>query len=451
MTGGRRRPPGVPGPREAPVRGKVSSRPDGPGAAPGPPASRLILAGIVLVVAVAGMQWLGFDDLSRPQADDPPYQESATRFELSHLLTHPQGSPAYVGWYRALMVLAGRGPALTIWNNLLLGVALAVLVFLYVCRLKAGLPAALAAGLTVAWSRQNLGCWPKVSHLAIVIVMTGLVASTAARSLSRQLQIVAGALLLASFARPELVAGFALALAASLAARRVERPPWEARRIGVIVGCLAAAAVVALVIGLPRKGQSLRSGVAFRQHFAVNWFTWEESSRNPWLEHEVAWREAFGDAEGYLQAWRRNPGAMARHVGDNSVRTAILPLVVAFVPATATLPVVPVLLLRPGLGVGYLLAAAFCVVVARAFSDPETRRVNERPLFFEAAKLAVVCAPVVLSCIAIYPRYHYMAFLSFSLVGIGFAVIGLGWGRRRWAAPACGGYALLLLVLALTA
>ncbi|WP_207478599.1 hypothetical protein [Arenibaculum pallidiluteum] len=395
----------------------------------------LLFGAMLMFAVVLGLFWLAEGTLGIPQADDPGYQSVVGRTVADVLAASPDGSRAYILWYKLLALIDSGTSGLTALNAVLLGTALAVLVFLHVSQASGSWWTGLAIGSVVACSYLNLGGWPKVSHFALAIVLLGLVLGGRMERPAAQFGILAAALLAGSMARPELLIGFAMALALCVAWPVLER---RDRKFGLMVAAalLAAAGLTHILIGLPMTSSGVRTGVALSQHFALNWVGWEGSPRDPWLEHEAIWRDVFGGARGLLEAWEAHPSAMARHLGENLVRTLAMPVAAAFAPAAAPIEVAPVLLWRPWLAAGYILGAAFLVVSIAAYWSRALLQERGRTILCEALKLSCVVLPAMLSSILIYPRYHYMLGIALPLLMMGGLGIGLRWGGRRWFGPA---------------
>lgn len=76
--------------------------------------------------------------------------------------------------------------------------------------------------------------------------------------------------------------------------------------------------VVFVAVRVDYRGSEGRGWFAFQQHYAVRAVNaGEAKDLNPWLDYATLIHRDFPGADSLASAWRVNPRAMARHVGEN--------------------------------------------------------------------------------------------------------------------------------------
>jgi hypothetical protein len=168
-----------------------------------------------------------------------------------------------------------------------------------------------AGALAFVISAWNVPVDGKVSSFALLVVVAGLAAAEAVPAGARRMSVAAVAVLLASYARPELYLAAPILAAAAMClayreARAGDRRGWR----WAIVGAVAILGPVAWA-GAPafgRRGGIDRLREALQEHFAWNWNRWHQAHASV----VAIWRQEFGAADTPLAAVRANPSAVAR-------------------------------------------------------------------------------------------------------------------------------------------
>ena len=234
---------------------------------------------------------------------------------LSHGLPDPEWGPLYALWYFALSPLAADPVALYELSYRLLVVLPALA--LYACARRLGAPAgpALCGALLFAVSMAP-HVLPRPTLLALLLVLASLAAAARLRSSEAACATLGLALLLASWARPELFVAFlgVSAVLLVLLARRLLRPAGRARALllGAAYGALALG--LAALLGNPFGNTSNRRLFAFCQHFALGEVQRAALALDPWGQCEEVMRRSFGEVHSVGEAARRNPDAFRAHL-----------------------------------------------------------------------------------------------------------------------------------------
>ncbi|MEO8601932.1 MAG: hypothetical protein ABI629_05095 [bacterium] len=285
------------------------------------------LTGLLVVLAANALYLAGLSTILDPMLSTDPYYIRLAREPLAQLLREdPAWGPLYALWLK-LFTLALADPLAVYAANLCaLSLAVCVALYGYVLLLTRRAAVAVGSALFFLISDFNVPLANKVGAFVLLILLAGLSAAECVAGAARRSAVLAAAVLLAAYARPELYpAAVALCLASVwLAIRDVWRRSDAAvgrRSPGRAVLCWPAGAIAVLglaagaigtPLGRPQPGDS-RLFIAFREHFAWNWNDWQ----GDWRPFEEAWQAAFGSAHSVGDAWRANPIAVLHHLADN--------------------------------------------------------------------------------------------------------------------------------------
>ena len=326
-----------------------------------------------------------------------------------------QMSPLYCAWYSLLSLVAPDPIDLFYLSWFILPVTLAWGAYLLARSLGGAPLLAFLGGAILLFSRiPDVG--PRPMHFAASVVLIGLAIAFSFRSASTRMAIATLSLGLASFARPELTVAF-LGLATILLAiscwEAWQRPEAITRLIAMGLIAIVPFCLLSQLFGLPLGGT--RSGVAFSQHYSLSKFNAgliDVEGRTDWLGpyrnyQEVA-QEDFGKPiVGLSEAWEIAPAKVLGHFYRNA--EALLPTIGGVVTSFS-----------PAIGWGMQGCLALLALLAAVFSVIRLRRTSIRDVVRHAGLPVlvglVVIAPIIASCLVIYPRDHYLVgLLSISL------------------------------------
>jgi hypothetical protein len=350
-------------------------------------------------------------------------------------LPSAQDAPLYALWYGALSGFAADRVDLYFLAHRATIVALPLAFALFL--LSAGVDRWAAGGLALALlaSPLNLETWPRVGHFAAIVLLVGGVLVT---SLDGVKSRALGGLLVAlaaSFVRPELFLGCVLLLLflAIVAWRDVgERAP--AGRRGARAALVVSVTGFVVVYSASFLGSGDRQLMAFGQHYAV-YTARDVGATHAW----TAWRDLvardFGEVESVGEALSASPAAWIRHVAGNLARlprAAIEALGLLVTPGPTRLA---------GAGILALLVTGGILLRRGGTGRGGGRRWRELRL-----AISLVLLPVVLSCLFVYPRRHYLLLLL--IPGLALFAVRFLPPRQRASRILAG--ALLAAVAAMT-
>lgn len=346
-------------------------------------------------------------------------------------LPYSEGAPFYTVWYFIGSLWQPDRIQLYFLNYKVLTLSLPVVAYILLRRKSVSwLPSAVMAFLFLL-CYGNLPIWPKVSLLAILVILSFFIIASCFSMLEARLGILLLGALTSSYIRPELFLSFLplcalsvgvmfLRIQALLRQKQsreeqkgvVDERQHRWRPISILLFTLLTSGILISYMGMP-MGSGNRSLIAFGQHFALNWVDWTGSPLSPWLDWEEIIKRAFGDVHTIGEALVSNPTLFFRHLGQNLILTPLKLVGLSFIHA-------PILLPHAGGYVeGYLLLAGVGLLIfiyrARVIQNIQFNLSSDRDnrLFL----MTTICyiLPGVISAMVISPRSHYLSISSILL------------------------------------
>jgi hypothetical protein len=359
--------------------------------------------GILSILLLCGMKYVM--DASR-QVPLIGYDETVylTR-GVDLLLTGPaaqDNSPLYSLWYYLLGLLQPEPLDLYYFNMQVLGVLLPLLAFVAARMLGSGRLLAAALSILLLISLGNLRTLPKVGHfVAMLALLLIIVLSLLPRRW--KLPFAGVGLFALAFARPEFMYATVL-FVFIIVIMLVLRKEWHR---------LARATLPVLLLGvgfgavgwLPSLSDGSRGIEAFGQHYAGHHALHGSGDLDDWIHWKEVLQEDFGGVHSVPATVLANPSAVAAHVTRNFERIPqqVWRFVVKHSPLLfpnkwSFITIESWMLL--GLLLGVLLHK-------RRYLLPGLRE-SLRRNGVESAVVAVIAGIVLLICLLIYPREHYI-------------------------------------------
>jgi len=367
----------------------------------------LLLSGIVYVYGIEHF----LDILGN---DESMYLYGGNSFPLN--FPNSEYSPLYTLWYYFLNLLQPDTIRLYYLNYILMTVLPSLFIYIFLRINKAEMIISFFFSLIFLLSYSNFPTWPKVSHFALLSLLSGLIISSLLTDKKHKVLVFTICLLLTSFIRPEFFLSFIIVSIILAAMYSIE---WFNHYNLRSVLPLIIAALVCLaflyVFGLP-AGSGERSFQAFGQHYARNWVKWYNDPRDPYYNYIIILKEDFGNVNTITGAILKNPSAISRHVIENisnlpgeikymflnsypigypgklSLIAAIMVLIISFIPS-----------LRFRVKFNYK-------IILNRVSE------NFRYLRFFFLVVLIAITPLIMSSIFIFPRRHYLLFPGVILI-----------------------------------
>ena len=362
---------------------------------------------------------------------------------LHFALPPPGDAPLYCIWYSLLARVSSDSIALYYLNCRMVTILPPVLFYILLRRYRVSLLTSSLSALFLLLTSANFYVWPKVNHFELMVLLAFLILAAIPKSLTLGFAILAFGCLLAAYIRPEMFFAFVLCFAISVGSFLFRE------RTLFHVAALASLALIAIavtIVGNPVSGN--RSLTAFGQHFSLNWHAWtHDASLSPWDDWRQIVHMNFGQVSGIGQAMLNNPAAFARHVATNAIHlpgalVSTFALNPNFFATFHMRPIEAYILLALGFG-GLLFLSRRAILSRLRLAMPTEKRF----LLFVCA----VCPVIILSCLIIYPRPHYMLVLGTLLLAVLVVLVDPLKDRQvRWSHAVVTALCAALVIVGIT-
>lgn len=385
------------------------------GACSEPFPARFLVADTLIFLTLLAAGWRYTDNLQRKLdillSDEARYLTQGVEFYLNFAPPNAQSGPLYSAWYSLLVPLSRDAESLFFLNYRLVMIIPPALLYVLLRRLKVSIFTASFAALLLLISTSNLSVTPRISHFLLIVLFTFFILASITKDSVKTLLVLGLGFLLAAYARPEMFVAFLICFTAAIATYFfLERTRSNLLLLGSLATLAGAASLASgpVIVGP-------RSSLAFAQHYSRNWLVWNEGSElDPNRESDQIMNYDFGRATSVFDAATTNPAAFLNHV-----RTNLANLPASIAETFAINPAIPYALDIPPLVFKSLFAviAAICMIAGLRTLPRRLShlRRNDRWLLLW---LAITSAVMVLVCLVIYPREHYVFVLGALLLGV---------------------------------
>jgi len=273
----------------------------------------------ILILAIILISGFKFASGIEGALDIGLYDESNYLYSGVKLTTlgfpEAQNAPLYAAWYYVISLFEPNRIKLYYLNYKLLTLLLPLFIYILCRRNRVSIHVALIISLFFLISPLNGYNWPKVSHFALIMVLTTFIIIGSTCSLFWASIFAPISALLVSYIRPEYFLTYVLSLL--FFAFAITREFKRMQRLHLV--CLIAEVLISIlllsILGLPLSGN--RSNVAFGQHFSFHWVSWTGSQLNPWTNWQEIMSQNFGSAHTILEAFVNNPSVFLKHITYN--------------------------------------------------------------------------------------------------------------------------------------
>lgn len=313
--------------------------------------------------------------------------------------------PLYAVWYKCLSYFTTSPILLYYINFAITSIAMSLLMFIFLIRLHLTPIVALFISFCILVSDLNVSVWPRVSHFCLMICLISLIISSYIKPVYYKCIAFTIACLLCAYARPEFYLSFMIMLLVSLATLYVNKQFLSKNDFYILSFLLLIIGLLHLIFRFPSNdffGYN-RGVAAFYQHYAWNYKMRTGATFDAWLNWEDLAKKQFGDCNSILCVIKTQPGIFISNTLFN-VRTYLLQLlkVCSFI-----FPI--------GLFYGKKKQLALTIIVLFTIVVLLFRK-KSRVIFIEKIKayrfylLLLFCfiTPTLMSCLAVFPRDHYL-------------------------------------------
>ncbi len=364
----------------------------------------LILAGIIYTYNLQGLI-----DISL--FDETGYLARGLR--MTESFPSAEQGPAYSVWYFVLSKFRSDPIDLYYLNYRAMTILPALIFFLLLRTFK--IPGFLSFAFSLAFlcTAGNFLTWPKVSHFAILILMSGLIFLWHFKKNREIILVLSLISLLVSYIRPEFYYSYLFLTFGLIIVSTYQF--FKSRSYSTFIPLainLAALIILLLSLGIPTASGN-RELVAFGQHYARNWTQWNNDPRDPWTNWMSIISNDFGSINTAADALVSNPSAMIRHMFQNvtNVPEIMYSMFNHFYPPSYSQKVA----LKYGLLI-FLIASI--IFFNKHNASKFLKRIVSNYIKFRFLVLIILITmlPVLISTIAIFPRQHYIFMLFVTLV-----------------------------------
>jgi len=279
----------------------------------------LIVIGILLIMSWKIMH--GFEYfIDVGVADEADYLRNGLNI-LKNGIGRAEYGPLYKIWYYILSLFEPDRVQLYYFNIKIQSILLPILSYMLLRRLYVPiLESGIIAGLLLTCN-GNLFTDPRMAQLVIIISLLFFFLTTYVHSFASSTLILSIGALLSSYVRPEFFVTYLLFSALFCAVVFFEKER-TLRRFHLLVLFFLCSVPLIIYLGIPAfSNNSVRSYIAFSDHFALNWVSWTKSDVNPWWvvipDGGEITDQTFGHARSIFAAAIYNPSMFGKHVISN--------------------------------------------------------------------------------------------------------------------------------------
>jgi hypothetical protein len=317
-----------------------------------------------------------------------------------------QWGPGYALWYKLLSLFEQDSLKLYFLNYRLMTLLPAVALFVLLALSNVRFWVAFGVAFVFLYADINLPVWPKVSHYCVLVFLVALSVMRFLPATVLKLAFMLPATLFIAYARPEFYLSFIGIFVLFVISLFVDPASKKAGNLLPSFGFMFFAFAVQAFMGNPLFNfQGDRSGLAFAQHFMLNYFQWNDIDQDFWITWMPYFEKEFGNAPSLKAAFQANPDLFKRHLFSNiqeyimsSYRLftdVMLPEKMIALPLRARMAV---LVLGGAISITWLGRELFTRTVLQNMSRN----------MLMVILLILFAIPSILSCIVIYPRLHYL-------------------------------------------
>ena len=314
--------------------------------------------------------------------------------------------PSYSLWYKLLSYFISDRVDLYYFNFKLTTILISIALFLLLMATGVQRVLAFLFALVFLSTYVNLPMWPRVSHFCIIVLIAGILVAKYHKERVAKMAIFSLALLVCSFARPELFLPFMLCFIVMYVFFFMQLKQHTKYSIFLVAAVTFLLMFLYVYFKTPlNNGDATRGIGVFLQHFAMNYAEWKHSDMIFWLDYPDILKENFKDAttlKGMIQA---NPAVIKHHLFSNLYHysTEMAKIIFSFFAPIFTKKI------------NWLCLMISAILFGTYFSFTQTIK-NKRERMYVLLKdnvftffvITIFTLPSIFVCIYAYPRPHYL-------------------------------------------
>lgn len=280
-----------------------------------------------------------------------------------------------------------------------------LLLFLYLRRIKTPILVAFLISFFFSVSHVHLTTWPRVSHMCMEVILLALILSTYIKTTYYRLFLFVLTAFFLSYIRNEFFLSFILLFIPFIGwgiLQIFREKKYAAIPLTLIVGAIYF--VVSKKLGNPMAGDGAgRAVVAFGQHFAYNYVTWNNLNEPFWVTWIDIMQRVFGDLVDFKTAFKANKFILLKHLTSNIQNFALNHL-----NYLGDL-IFPNSIIQINASVKIIFAGLFFIFWSKKYPNKDTQQaLSNNKVLITLGILLLLLLPTFASSLLIYPREHYL-------------------------------------------
>jgi hypothetical protein len=280
-----------------------------------------------------------------------------------------------------------------------------LLLFIYLRRINTHVLVAFLITFFYSVSHVHVTTWPRVSHMCIEVILLALITSTFIKSTYYRLFLFVLTALFLSYIRNEFFLSFLLLFLPFIGwgfFQIFREKKYATIPLTLIVGVLYF--VVSKKLGNPMAGDGAgRAVVAFGQHFAYNYVTWNNLNEPFWVTWIDIMQRVFGDLVDFKTAFQTNKLILLKHLTSNVQNFALNHL-----QYLGDL-ILPNSIIKINASVKIIFAGMIFIFWSKKYPNKEAKQAfSDNKVIFTLGVLLLILLPTFASSFLIYPRDHYL-------------------------------------------
>lgn len=362
------------------------------------------LFGTIMLLACGWRVYSGLQSVMDIQfADEAAYMRFG--LDLPQKLNRDWG-PIYAIWYKCLSLFTTDTIQLYYLNFILTSIVVGALLYIFLLRIGVQTMFALLISYSVLVSDLNISVWPRISHFCLVLCLLSLILITYLKNNIYKCLVFTLLCLINSYARPEFYLSFLAMSLVTIICIIYNRSSLLKKDYLWFTAAVFTAAALHFFFRFPSNdffGYN-RGVAAFYQHYAWNYKWQTHADFDAWLYWEDLAKKQFGDCNSMWCVIKTQPLIVLKNTLFN-IRNYIFSILTHIYTY-----IFPIGMLF-GKKFQLLLHVSFLVVSIALLVQKKSRvyffkKINQYKFYL----LLLFCfiAPSVLSCIAVFPRDHYL-------------------------------------------
>lgn len=361
----------------------------------------------VLIIALAGLKLIrNFNNLVDISFDDE-VQYMRYGIDLFHNIRNDWG-PVYNLWYKFLSLFEQRPIELYLLNYKLIIILLSISLFSFLYVYGISFIISFWVGLCILISSTNILTYPRISHIVVILFLWTLIINKLfIQSKARQYILIAFAIFVGGFARPELMLSFLLFSIFTL--YYIIKHDSIKKQILFALPFLAIMGWLYFFFGLPAdayKGID-RAYIAFCQHYTIKHILFTKGNFNLFIDWIAFSKEQFPDCNSFIDIVKHYPLVVIKGMFVN-LGFYVLLILTAIFDTIYPFHIFPSIeILKYAIWAIVLLGIILTFILKKFRTKFIETIKNDYELIL---LLLVLMLPSIISSLVFFPRMHYAIF-----------------------------------------